>query len=353
MLDILYQICFGTIEGVYFSIAGAIAGAGLLGGASIVGGLMGADAQRDANRAAQKSIQKGVDLISQVDIPSIQEQILTLERLYLTGELTPEQEQAILQRKTELENIVMDPQLREAQMEVLSQLDEIVNSGGLDPIAQAQVNELRNNLAQQERSSREAIIQNANRRGVGGSGLELAAQLSSQQGSATRGSQEGFNVAAQAQQRALDALKSRGQMAGDVRTQDYGIARDKASAQDEINRFNIAQRTGAQQRNIDRNLGADEFNLTRQDNLARTNLDIANTERNFNNNLIRQNYLDRMDKAKSQANIYAGQMAQNQVQSGQVGANLWSGIGTAGAKIGGTLLDKALETPKPNPSARP
>jgi hypothetical protein len=353
MLELLQHFLFGNMENVLFAIGplAALGGGALVG--SLASGIMGANAQTRANRAARKALREGANLIDSVDIPSIQEQMLELERLYLSGELTPQQEKAILQRRSELEDIVSDPRLRQAQMEVLNELDAIVQSEGLDPMAMAQVNQLRNELSQQERASREAIIQSANRRGVGGSGLELAAQLQNQQGAAQRGSQQGFDIAAQAQQRALDALQRKGQMSGNIRAQDFDEAARRAAAQDEINRFNVSQRTGAQQRNINRDLGAQEFNLNRADNMARTNLDIENQERMHNTGLIRQNYLDRLDKAKSKANILGGQMAQNHQTGGQIQANMWGGIASGLGKVGGTLLSKGLsdtEDPTQNPT---
>lgn len=343
MIDILQQILFGTIDGVNMSfISGIVGGLGAIG--SVASGVMGNQARSKANRRAGESIQKAYDLIDQIDVPSIQEQMLELERLYLSGQLTPEQEQAILQRRTELENIVSDPRLREAQMQVLSELDNIVASEGLDPVAQAQVNELRNELAQQERSSREAIIQNANRRGVGGSGLELAAQLSNQQGSATRAADAGFNIAAQAQQRALDALTQKGQTASDLRTQDYNQQRDLAQAQDVINQFNTNQRSQAQQRNIDRLNQAQEFNIKREDDRRKFNVGIANTEQTGNKGIIRQNYLDRMGKAKDLGNILTGQMAPNQQNQGQIRADLFGGISDSLSKLGSAGLDKQFGT---------
>lgn len=338
MIELLNEILFGSIDGtIQGFISGIVGGLG-----SIASGILGNQARSSANRRAGETIDRAYDLINQIDVPSIQEQMLELERLYLSGQLTPEQEQAILQRRTELENIILDPRLREAQMQVLSELDNIVASEGLDPIAQAQINEIRNEVGQQERSSREAIIQNANRRGVGGSGLELAAQLANQQGSATRAADAGFNVAAQAQQRALDALRQKGETAGNIRSQDYNQQRDLAQAQDVINAFNVNQRTGAQQRNVDRANEAQRFNLEREDALRTTNLGLTNQEILANNALQRQNYLDRMDKAQRQADILTGQKAPNQINQGQITADLFGGISDSLSKIGGSFMDKKL-----------
>jgi hypothetical protein len=331
MIDILNQILFGTIDGTISSfISGIVGGLGAIG--SVASGIMGNQARATANRRAGETIQNAYDLIADVDIPSIQEQMLELERLYLSGQLTPEQEQAVLQRRTELENIVLDPRLREAQMQVLSELDNIVASEGLDPVAQAQVNELRNELSQQERSSREAIIQSANRRGIGGSGLELAAQLANQQGAATRGSQAGFDIAANAQRRALEALQAQGQQAASIRESDYQQAADLAQAQDVINQFNVNQRSDVQRRNIDRANKAQQYNLERQDEQTMFNTNLANQEQMANKGVARQNFLDRQQRAKDLGDILTNQVAPNQQQQGQIKADLYGGISDALSK---------------------
>ena len=75
-------------------------------------------------------------------------------------------------------------------------------------------------------------------RGVGGSGVELAARLGANQASADRMSRESDTLVQQAQQRAMDAMMNQANLGGQIRSQDYGEQSNLASARDAMNKFN-------------------------------------------------------------------------------------------------------------------
>jgi hypothetical protein len=124
------------------------------------------------------------------------------------------------------------PEMRREQTTAIDYLRDLYSEGGMDPQARAALGEAQQSNAAQERMARGAIGQNAAMRGVGGSGVEVAAQLANQQGGANRNAQAGTRAAADARQRAIQALMGSANIAGSVRGQDSTLAQ-----------FNAAQRT--------------------------------------------------------------------------------------------------------------
>lgn len=143
---------------------------------------------------------------------------------------------------TEYDKIKSDPMLRAAQMDALARMQKEGAAGGLTVEDRSALIAAQNANAAKERGAREAILQDAARRGMGGSGTELAAELENQQGAADRNAAVGTQAAADARKRALAAISESGQMAGAVRGQDWGEASQRAAAQDAINKFNASQR---------------------------------------------------------------------------------------------------------------
>jgi hypothetical protein len=135
-----------------------------------------------------------------------------------------------------------DPALRVVQRSVLDKLAREGSSTGLDVQDRAALSEAQGQVARQERGSREAILQDMARRGMSGSGSELAAALANQQGSADRSASVGAAAAADARGRQLAALSASGEMAGAVRGQDFGEKAAKAAGLDSVATFNANNR---------------------------------------------------------------------------------------------------------------
>lgn len=153
-----------------------------------------------------------------------------------------------------------DPALRERQMNSLGALDEIVEGGGFTLADKANLSRMQNEAAQGDRGRRDAIMQNMQARGMGGSGMELLAQLQSSQAATDRSSQAGMDQAGMAQQRALDAIMNQGAMAGNLRSQDFGENAQRAQALDAIAKFNAQNKLSNNQFNANKNLQTQQFN---------------------------------------------------------------------------------------------
>lgn len=130
-----------------------------------------------------------------------------------------------------------------AQNDILSQLRNKYNAGGLDALDRARLSEINQSTAQAGRGASEAAKDDAARRGMLNSASTLVAQQQAGQNAAQVGSNQGIQAAGMAEQARRAGMNQAGWMAGQMRSQDY----EKAAAQDAIARFNASQRQGAEQ----------------------------------------------------------------------------------------------------------
>jgi hypothetical protein len=128
-----------------------------------------------------------------------------------------------------------------AQNDILSQLRNKYNSGGLDALDRARLSEINQSTAQAGRGASEAAKDDAARRGMLNSASTLVAQQNAGQHAAQVGAEQGVQAAGQAEGARRASMNQAGWMAGQMRSQDY----EKAAAQDAIARFNASQRQGA------------------------------------------------------------------------------------------------------------
>lgn len=210
------------------SLSDALGGVG-----AWAGGLMAEDEAKSQEQKVLELLQQSMDEYGRID-PNVLKQLT-----------------AVTQGDTEFDKIKEDPALRGAQMKALQQLQDVANQGGMTAIDRARLNDINNGLNQQQQARRQAMMTGAAQRGQMGSGLMYANMLGSEQAAAEAASQQGFNVQAEAQKRALEAMQNAGRLGGDIRGQDYGIARDRAGAQDRINQYNSELRNKMNQYNND------------------------------------------------------------------------------------------------------
>ena len=252
-----------------------------------------------------------------------------------------------------LQGVATDPRLAGAQMDSLSSLQDIGKNGGLNAADKAALGKLESDVNQQDRGRREAILQNLGARGMRGGGQELLAQLQSAQSAADRQSQSGLDIAGMSQQRALDALSQSGQLAGQLRSQDFGEQAQKANAADVISKFNAQNQ---QQANLTNAGAQNQFALNRaQGNAAAQNTNIGNTMAVNQSNLARSQDIANQNTAaqntRSQARAALPQQNfQNQmsVAAGKSGAalpavNYYQGLGDRQTKKDSAYLDALIK----------
>lgn len=158
-----------------------------------------------------------------------------------------------------------DPRTLQAQTMALRQMQRVAGEGGYTPIEREQIAMAQRQAARAEQAQRGAIRQQMAMRGVGGSGLDYAAQLGAQQSAANQGRADAASIAAQAQQRALQAMQAASQQASQMRGQQLQTATARNDAIDRFNQANTQHRRDVQARNEDQRVAA---NQRRFDNYA-------------------------------------------------------------------------------------
>lgn len=159
-------------------------------------------------------------------------------------EILPRLDSVLLETipRSELAGIVEDDSLRASGRDVLAALEEEYANAGMTE-GDREALSLAQRAAQNEAGSANAsLAQTMAQRGIGNSGLAAALSTQSAQNAANATALAGSNMAAQARGRALQALEAAGGLGRGIRADDWRAASAKASAQDELNRFNTNAR---------------------------------------------------------------------------------------------------------------
>lgn len=162
----------------------------------------------------------------------------------------PAFEAAIDAQIAKQKEVMADPAVREAQIGAMTKLQGIASENGLDPQSRLALQEARQSVDQQARANSQAVQSQMQRRGMSGSGAEIAGQIAGVNAASNRGNMAGLSAAADARMRAMDALRGVGSMAGQVRGQDFAQDDANRRAATERDMFNSKLRVAAQQQNI-------------------------------------------------------------------------------------------------------
>jgi hypothetical protein len=296
------------------------------GGLGALGSIYGA---RQAKKSAEAAMAQQADFtnkalaaLEKVGIPAEEAMQITLETPELVFQYAPELEQQFPDIKSQLENIEIDPRLQEAQTTALSGLSERAEMG-LTPEEKAELDNIRRNAMSVGSAQRESALQTMDRRGLGGSGMELISQLEAAQSAQDAAGQASQAEASEIFKAKQAALQNLGAMAGSQRSQQFGEQAKQASAADIISQFNRNQQAGTQQRNIG---ATNQAELMRQQGLQ-TQEDTRAAARNAEEK-------QRID-AKQQR--FGNEMAQ-----AGAAVSAYTGAGTAAAKSGATAAANQL-----------
>lgn len=279
------------------------------------------------------------DYFEDLKLPDVREMELHLEKLVQQGVIQPEEARTIMLEQTKMNEIKDDPRLAQAEMQALESLQGIASEGGLNAQSRAKLAQIASQESAQNRGGREAILQQMQARGLGGnSGIGLQAQFQNQQDSAMRQSQRDMDIAALAEQQALQAIMSGGQLAGNMQQNQFNRQAQIAGANDAIAKFNAQN----QQSQINQNVGARNTaqaqNLANAQDIANQNVGLSNQQQKHNKVDLKQlAYENELKKRQGQAGI-AAQNAQIGAQNAASKQGFTGGlISTAGSIYGGYL----------------
>lgn len=270
-------------------------------------------------------------IIANIQFPELQELVLELGRMVEDGELTPQLAETYFVNATGFDDIQLDPELQAQQMRTLQRLEEISEAGGLDAQAMARIREAQAMEDTRLRGDLEAIETAARRRGDMTAGMDYTNQLLAAQQSANRMSARGFDEAALAEQRALEAMMRGSEMAAGMQDADFQRQAQRAQAQDVINRFNTQNRQNVQNQNVDRINTAQQYNLDRDRERQEFNLGQQRQEEMSRVQGVGDLFAAREAQARSQANLRAGRGAAEAGEESRRRDNIGDAIKAAGA----------------------
>lgn len=320
------------------------------------GGLIGlfGGGKSEEQKAAE---QAALDLEQKYQIAPEEARRIVFEHYKEIGKLTPEMEQAIALEPTAYEKVTVDPTLGAAQKQALANIQNKMNQGGLDLNDLANLQTIQLQTAQAEKGRQDAILTNAQQRGMGGSGSELAARLSSSQASADQAGQRGLSVAAQAQKNLGEQTLQSFNMAQKMSQDELNRGNSLAQAQDINSQFNANLRSGVNQRNTAARNKAQELDTTYSREIAKANTGLTNTQK-VNDRNARIGYID--DSNQKLKDVLAAKTGaassrdRSNAANAESSGNLISGIGATllkGDEAGwfdseATTLKKAEEAAK-------
>lgn len=299
-------------------------------GAQLVGGLLGQEEQRKGREQQERLLRDYYARLAAIPLPDYEKMKISLAEL---GTYTPEMEQMISIAPTAMEQVATDPRLAQTQLMNLETLQQIAQAGGFDPTMRADVSQFLRRQEQNVAAQQRAAQQQAEMRGMAGSGAALALQQMAAQSEANRAAEIGERLAAQAFQSRQQALRGATEMAGGIRGQEFGEKSAIAQARDRIAQFQANLAAEQQQRNIQARNVAQQQEIARKQQLAE-----------YNKALIRQRYLDELAKTTGQAGLASG-LGQIAAERGRAGAEMWAGIGGAVGTGLGAYQQAQLQQP--------
>lgn len=276
-------------------------------------GLFGQDAYAEQ---AQNNLQSARDQFSNLTTPNL------AWNTYKPGAIAPQMVTG--------QQVSDDPMVKSAQMAALAKMGDLSNTGlsGVDQQGYEQARELGNQMAS---SGSAAALQNAQARGIGGSGMEFANREMANQAGAQRSQQAGLQQSADsARQRALYNQAYANSLGG-MQQQTTGLNAQNAGILNEFNRANTGAINNANQYNTAAQNQAQLVNQEGRNNVA---------QNNFNNQVTRAGGV-----AGAYGGMARGNAAQSAADQAQQNTYMQMGMSALGMFGGGGGNNKQQQNP--------
>jgi len=300
----------------------------------LLSGLLGGGSKPKVDDGGRADQIKRIDAL---DIPDEEKMKLILQNPELVGLL--EQEEI---GRSEMNEIQLDPRLRENQMAALDMLKER-STEGLTAQDKYGMEQMLGGVAAQEQSRQADIEADMARKGMDSSGAALMSKLQSKQSGANTARDRAMQMAAMGQQNKLAALSQLGQQSGKMQGQDFDRQAQMASANDAIARANAMNKMQVGRENLSARQGIEDERARR-----------ANEQEKWNRKAGQREFDNQVEKLKLYGGTYtnpkkapAGPSMGSQLGSvaGGVmgymkGGPAGAGVGSsAGSAIGGALFE--------------
>lgn len=138
--------------------------------------------------------------------------------------------------QTAFTGVQADPAMVAAQQQALQRTQQVANEGYTQTDRDAMQQQLRD-AARYEQGQRQSLQQDAQARGMGGSGFTIQSQLAAQQAGADRATETATDMAIEGRNRSQQATQQVAQMAGGMRDQGFGEQATRAGATDQYGQW--------------------------------------------------------------------------------------------------------------------
>lgn len=314
--------------------------------APIVGGIIGGQqSSRDARRAREQ-MEAALAELAGLNIPGIDEQMLSLLSEQYVGDLNPISEQYAGGYESALGDISLDPQFLDNQLLSMEGLKEYAE-GGLNEGDRAGLRISQREAQGANQAKQAQILQEMAQRGVGGSGMELAARLSANQNASQMQSEQNDRIAMMASDRAYDANSRLGDTASKLRAQSFGEQKDIGSAKDIAKQFTLNQQQSYFQRQAQAANQSALRNLDERQRLAGAEAATRNAEQQANKSLLQQRFQNQYNVATAKNAARTGTANLYNQQAGRT-ADAWAaggrGVGSGIAGYQQSLRKPTIST---------
>jgi len=298
---------------------------------SAVSGYLGQQSAAKSEKEKRKLLNQARAEFEKIEVP--EEKAAVYEELKRAGVLTPEFEKEINIPDTEYTKVQADPALKQAQLNALTRLTQLGESGGLDEADKANLERARQKFAAESASQQGAAQESLARRGLQSAGAEMVQRQMAAQGEANQMADFERQTQGEARRRALEAMIQGGSLAGGIRSQDVGEQERKAAAIDAINRFRVQNQADVQQRNVERINQAAAGNLQNQQRIQDANVAFRNQSTDLNRGAEQRAFQNQITRAQGMASPIAGQAAAAG-QAAQQTRDMWGGLATGIGQLG-------------------
>lgn len=316
----------GAAQGAAIGSAVPVIGTGV---GAVVGGLLGlfGGGEDDAAAEAQR---KAIEAIQSLDVDDLSKQAL-LQQYMTGGKLDPELVEKLNLNADQKMVLTEKPETIAKQTYALNALKQMAQGTGMSAESLAQMQQLTGKLSQDRAAASADVLAKAQARGTLGSGEMLAAQLGASQLGSQEASENAINIAAQAEKARKDALSQYRGLAGEMRTAEFDTMQKNLQNELARQRFLDENSLAAQKANVAQRQRANEYNLQRQQNVSDLNVQAANQEAIRSANLRAELAYK---KAMGLSNAYGGSRDFEQKRAEAEAASddkFWSGL-TTGVK---------------------
>lgn len=287
---------------------------------------------------AQGYLQQALQQYQNLNVPTVSsETVSDLPQETVQGSINPEEQQAVTQGDSELNNIKLNPADQQSQQNALAGYQDIADSGGLDAASKLGIQQAINAANVQSQGAQGAIQQQAQAEGQGGGLNSLVLRGQAAQGASNTAAMQGMQQAAEAEANRENALTQLASIGNSAQGIDYNQAANTAASQNAINAANTNTKNTVNANNVSNNLAAQGTNLSTAQGVNASNTAAGQNQAYYNAQLPQQQFNDALSKASGAAGVNQQQAGVAQ-QAQANGANATGQLLKGGLTLAGTAL---------------